>query len=507
MSEELKYYKTAKQNNYGWNLTWEATNRFPIIAKRAFATLDDAQNFVDNDGTSCEGLILAVFNDPKDTNNGVYIVKKVKTSEMDTPGILLKAGSGTGSITSINFTAAKDLATSENIGQIIYILSDEVIYTYTESDEVKTFASSTAARFEKNDETGVITYYNDKDVVIFRSDFEGITDTVDYSAGPYIVTGEKALAKLGTTSASGDIAGDVENLKGSVSTLESDVDTLEGKVEALEGKIDVHPVKDIQTADGKSILVDGIATVDNVFDSESESNNPLTHAAIAGKIKEIEGTISLLPKFDIEVVSELPTENISETTIYLVVKEEGEQVDSNVYSEYIYVNSEWEKIGEQKIDLSNYYTKKEIEDTFAKIADLDDYVKAEEGKSLVSDEKIQLIDTNASDIAELNEVLNGVGTEGAEDYEPGLLKVVEELGENLSALEEIKITSVDGSDFIESAKDENNAYTVSAKVGTFKDDENLVEEANGLATVSNVSSFVQREIESAFAWVDVVEEE
>lgn len=84
-----------------------------------------------------------------------------------------KAGDGKGSVTAANYTAACSLATASNVGQIIYV---------TASSEV-----------------------------------EGQT----YSAGPYIVTGAGTLSKLGTTSAAGDIAGDVTTLQGKVSTLES----------------------------------------------------------------------------------------------------------------------------------------------------------------------------------------------------------------------------------------------------------------------------------------------
>lgn len=47
------------------------------------------------------------------------------------------------------------------------------------------------------------------------------TGTEAYPAGAYIVTGVGTVAKLGTTTATGDIAGDVEVLKGKVGDLES----------------------------------------------------------------------------------------------------------------------------------------------------------------------------------------------------------------------------------------------------------------------------------------------
>lgn len=83
-----------------------------------------------------------------------------------------------------NYTAACAMATSDNIGQIINVLHEEA----------------------------------------------GSGSTV-YSAGLYIVTGAEAVAKLGTTSAGGDIAGDVEMLKGRMGTAETNIASLSGTME------------------------------------------------------------------------------------------------------------------------------------------------------------------------------------------------------------------------------------------------------------------------------------
>ena len=47
----------------------------------------------------------------------------------------------------------------------------------------------------------------------------------------------------------------------------------------------------------------------------------------------------------------MPTTNISSTTVYLLSS--GSETN-NLYTEYIYVNSKWEKLGEQKVDLTSY---------------------------------------------------------------------------------------------------------------------------------------------------------
>lgn len=73
--------------------------------------------------------------------------------------------------------------------------------------------------------------------------------------------------------------------------------------------------------------------------------------------EEINNLVSVIPKFDIDVVSELPTENISSTIIYLLPSNSSA---NDMYKEYIYVNSNWELLGIQKIDLTDYYNKTEI---------------------------------------------------------------------------------------------------------------------------------------------------
>lgn len=72
---------------------------------------------------------------------------------------------------------------------------------------------------------------------------------------------------------------------------------------------------------------------------------------------EVQSLISAIPKFAIEVVSALPTSNISGTTVYLL--KTGDE-SSNIYTEYIYTNGKWESLGTQKVDLSGYALKSDL---------------------------------------------------------------------------------------------------------------------------------------------------
>ena len=62
------------------------------------------------------------------------------------------------------------------------------------------------------------------------------------------------------------------------------------------------------------------------------------------------------PKLAIEIVQDLPTTNISKTTIYL--KPVSSSLTNNVYEEWVYINDgttdKWEKIGTQEIDLTGF---------------------------------------------------------------------------------------------------------------------------------------------------------
>ena len=74
---------------------------------------------------------------------------------------------------------------------------------------------------------------------------------------------------------------------------------------------------------------------------------------------EIDSKVSAIPKFAIKPVNSLPIQDISDTTVYLLTVQNGEQ--GNMYDEYIYVGNTWEKLGTQTIDLSGYYTAAEVD--------------------------------------------------------------------------------------------------------------------------------------------------
>lgn len=121
------------------------------------------------------------------------------------------------------------------------------------------------------------------------------------------------------------------------------IDSLDASLSgSIENIIDVEISNQI-----KSSIVDNLLS-DDVNKSLS---------AKQGKI--LKGIIDNLANIQFLVVDVLPSSDIKSNIIYLV-KKKGSGTD--VHDEYIYIENNWEKIGGTSIDLTNYYTKEEVDE-------------------------------------------------------------------------------------------------------------------------------------------------
>lgn len=133
-------------------------------------------------------------------------------------------------IDATNYTNAIDKATTENIGQIVNISDEETV------------------------------------------------GNIKYTAGLYIVTGAGSVAKLGTTTASGDLTGDVEKLKGDVNSLQSTVGKLDGDENAAgsvkklvkdgDDAVKAQLTKDKEELEGKINAVEAAAKASHTVVSD-----------------------------------------------------------------------------------------------------------------------------------------------------------------------------------------------------------------------------------------------
>ena len=74
--------------------------------------------------------------------------------------------------------------------------------------------------------------------------------------------------------------------------------------------------------------------------------------------EEVQSLIGRISSLELIKVDALPTENIKTSVIYLVPKEQSEE--SNIYTEYIYMDGKWEIIGDTSVDLSQYALNKDV---------------------------------------------------------------------------------------------------------------------------------------------------
>ena len=254
---------------------------------------------------------------------------------------------GGGAVSVATYAEAVVLATQDNIGQVIYV--------------------STESEYEEQ----------------------------QYGAAPYIVTGNGALMKLAASSASGDVTEDIAGLQSSVGKLQGDITRIDGEITKKANTTDVETsISDLRVEIGNTYLtqtsasdtylsktdasstyvkktdydtkVEEIGTTTSGLRTDvdalksvvgSEASGEIAATGLFKKIADLKTDITKIPKFAIEVVSKLPTEGISETTVYLVKEKESV---GDLYTEYIYVKGAWENLGKQTVDLSSYSTTEEM---------------------------------------------------------------------------------------------------------------------------------------------------
>ena len=193
-------------NLFGWGQSFNATGKFPIIAKRVWETYADMMEFVGDTSDVCPaGVVLTVINDTDTKKNGAYFVASCPTlDEPDLPVKVEKIGSGE-VLSAANYTAAQALAKADMRGTLIYVSED--------SDEG--------------------------------------------TKGFYIVADDQEIQKLGTVSATDDISGDVANLKTDVAGLKSDVAAVDGKIAAALETINLEPYATTEYVDATFVKKEG----------------------------------------------------------------------------------------------------------------------------------------------------------------------------------------------------------------------------------------------------------
>jgi hypothetical protein len=137
----------------------------------------------------------------------------------------------------------------------------------------------------------------------------------------------------------------------------------------------------------ESVKVNGTALT---IDSSKAVNVDLTaYAKSADVTKEIASAVSGVTQIDYSVVESLPSTG-KKGIIYLVANSDS---GNNIYDEYIYINSKFEKLGSREMDLSSYAKKTDIPTKVSSLTNDSGYQTAAQVTSAINAKLVVMTDT------------------------------------------------------------------------------------------------------------------
>lgn len=137
----------------------------------------------------------------------------------------------------------------------------------------------------------------------------------------------------------------------------------------------------------ESVKVNGAALIP---DSSKAVNVDLSaYTKSADVTKEIASAVSGVTQIDYSVVKSLPSTG-KKGIIYLVANNDS---GNNIYDEYIYINSKFEKLGSREMDLSSYAKKTDIPTKVSSLTNDSGYQTATQVTSAINAKLVVMTDT------------------------------------------------------------------------------------------------------------------
>lgn len=391
-------YSEIFSKSLDWQMPFARTGRFPLDRTDLFSTYDDAVKYAKGDdadpdsrglqGTSYVGQIITVYENDIVT---VYKITAQRTLEVvGKPYVLpvattetlggIKVGAGLaitedGTLSATGGGTADAVAWENVFGKPDLIqgklfthssasvsgLKSAVVTAITEGTLVANgiYQSSLTVGEVTYKATIIINSIETPIIFLYKGNDAWITTAVkdtngNYTEDIYQIT-NKALTADDLTALHAVIDENyvhtdnnfttalLEKLNGIATGAQKNVQSDWSETdETLDSFIKNKPTKLSEFANDKNFIDSTVENLVNYY-----------------KKTEVDDLISGISTIDILVVDQLPTENISYTTIYLVPKQSEEQSTDNIYEEFVYVRStsKWEVIGDTVINLSNYLQK------------------------------------------------------------------------------------------------------------------------------------------------------
>ena len=256
--------------------------------------------------------------------------------------------------------------------------------------------------------------YAKTNVLAYPGQIITVVDATAVTAYVIAATGASGtLNKLASTTVSGDVTADIQALQGEIANIKNGTTVVgaatkatqdgDGKViseeYAKKATVDTMVTKLGTIAEGAQVnVIEGVA-------AKTTAESGFVNLEVVEKKVQLDlsnfatkADVSAIPKFAIEVVAELPTENISKTTVYLVNHGHG---DRDIYDEWIYVNSTWEKIGNTDVDLTAYLKSADAAKTYL--------TKTDATTTYATKQDVTDVTTNLTDNYVTNATLEGKG--------------------------------------------------------------------------------------------------
>ena len=196
--------------------------------------------------------------------------------------------------------------------------------TYTKEEVNSTFLTQSGA---------TNTYATKQEVSVIEGKVENITNMIPTGGGSTtIITNDNFNDYITGDTTIQEIQGDITNIEGSANTINN-------KVDKINTELGFSSSNEYEPSSSNSI----ISGASSVTDAINKVADAVTNIELA------------------QIVTALPTQDINDNIIYLVATK-GDTEGQNIYSEYIHINGNWEKLGEFKadVDLSDYVTNTEL---------------------------------------------------------------------------------------------------------------------------------------------------
>lgn len=169
----------------------------------------------------------------------------------------------------------------------------------------------------------------------------------------------------------------------------------------------IKGIQDIATGDVGAVYNALLGHTNNAVIHVTQEDKDTWNAILDNAKAYAKELFDTVTSFRVEIVTELPTEDIKELCIYLLTVNPE---DKDYYEEYMYINGQWEVIGSTRIDLTPYILRTEVEELLKEYTKTAELTKILSGYLLKEDSHKHENMNILNDLSDVDGLLNYRGT-------------------------------------------------------------------------------------------------